>query len=451
MALALLGPLPARAGEPPAPWRAQEALGPAWLRYGLEHRSRFEHLDDDFRTSNPGDATGWSLRTLLSAEARLGPLVIGAEGIDARIVATDGTPLNTGLVDPVDLLQGYVGLRAEGLLADGDRAALIVGRQTLDLGSRRLVARNEFRNTINTFTGLGVAWTSREGDHASGFVGAPVVRLPSDPEDLRERPVALDRADPASPFWAVLVRSRPLAGRVALESYAIGLAERDGDLAATTDRRLTTPGIRVIRAPAANALDGQLEAAAQLGRSRASADPADTTDLDQRAWTVHASVGYRADLPGEPRVAVAYDAARGDRDPEDGVQQRFDPLFGARRFEWGPTGLYGALARSNTRSPALRLEARPHRVVDGFAAWRACWLQAARDAWTPAGLRDPTGRSGTFVGQQVEGRVRWQVAPGNLSLEVGGAVFVRGAFARTAPGGEAGPTTYGYGQLTGTL
>ena len=41
-----------------------------------------------------------------------------------------------------------------------------------------------------------------------------------------------------------------------------------------------------------------------------------------------------------------------------------------------------------------------------------------------AGLRDRDGSSGSFVGQQIEGRVRWQVFPKSLALDVG-ALTVR--------------------------
>lgn len=66
------------------PWRAHQALGIPWLGFGLEHRVRFEHLENDFRTANPGNATGLFMRTLLSPELRFLPFVVGAEIQDSR-------------------------------------------------------------------------------------------------------------------------------------------------------------------------------------------------------------------------------------------------------------------------------------------------------------------------------------------------------------------------------
>ena len=79
------------------------------------------------------------------------------------------------------------------------------------------------------------------------------------------------------------------------------------------------------------------------------------------------------------------------------------------------------------------------------------WLASSRDAWTTAGLRNPTGDSGRFIGQQPEFRVRWHILPKNLSLDVGAAYLVRGRFAKSAPDGQDDASTYLYAQITGTI
>jgi hypothetical protein len=391
------------------------------------------------------------MRTLLSAELRFLPLVVGVELEDSRIWASGTTPLNTTLVDPLELLQGYVGLRGENVLARGDAASLTAGRMTLDLGSRRLVARNEFRNTINAFTGLDLQWTSPARDVLRAFAVMPIVRLPSDPKGLSDHRIELDRENVDALFWAAFFQSRPLAAQVTVEAYVLGLHERDSSIAPSSNRRLSTPGVRVLRPPTPGELDFQLEVMGQFGRSRASAAATDTTDLDHLAFSLHASSGFRFDVPWGPRLVLQYDHATGDSSPGNGANNRFDPLFGARRFEFGPTGLYGAIARSNVSSPGVRFEVQPYRTVDAFAAYRLVWLASARDAWTTAALRDPTGEAGSFVGQQVEARVRWNVLPRNLSFDLGGAVFVRGEFAKHAPNGKEAPPVYVYSQVTGTI
>ncbi|MBM4376006.1 MAG: alginate export family protein [Deltaproteobacteria bacterium] len=322
---------------------------------------------------------------------------------------------------------------------------------TLDLGSRRLVARNEFRNTINAFTGFHAEWRSPANDVVRAFVVRPVIRLPSDPAGLAEDRIELDPENVDALLWGAFYQSRPLARGLTLEAYALGLHERDGSLAPSANRELITPGARLLLPPARGAFDVQVELMGQLGRSRATTAAKDTTDLEHLAFSVHASVGHRFATRWSPRLVLQFDHASGDRSPNDGINGRFDPLFGARRWEFGPTGLYGAIPRSNVTTPGLRVEVEPHRKVDTFIAYRPVWLAAARDAWTSAGLRDTSGAAGTFVGHQLEGRVRWHIFPKNLVLDVGGAVFVRGEFAREAPGGESAPSLYAYSQVTGTM
>ncbi|NJK88968.1 MAG: alginate export family protein, partial [Myxococcales bacterium] len=148
---------------------------------------------------------------------------------------------------------------------------------------------------------------------------------------------------------------------------------------------------------------------------------------------------------------LQYDYASGDGSPEDDTNNRFDLLLELAASSFGPTGLFGAIARSNVSSPGLRFELQPHRTVDAFAAYRLVWLASPRDAWTTSGLRDASGNSGSFVGQQIEARVRWHILPRNLCFDVGSAVLVRGEFASEAPGARDVSPVYVYTQVTVTI
>jgi hypothetical protein len=438
-----------REGSAGGPWRLHKAIGaPSWIRFGLEQRARYEHLQDDFHSGATGNSAGSSLRTLLSAELDFAPVVVGAEIEDSRAYTTEATPLNTTIVNPLEVLQAYAGLRHEGLFVSGDSAALTLGRFTIDLGSRRLVARNEFRNTINTYTGVDLRWTCPRKHMLRGFAVMPVLRFPSEDAELADNSVELDRENTDALFWAVFFGSAPLVADVQLETYVFGLHERDGTDAASANRKLFTPGVRVLRAPAKGQLDFQVETIFQFGTSRASTSATDTADLTHRAVAVHATVGRRFDVAWTPRLALQYDFASGDGDPDDERNGRFDPLFAARRFEFGPTGLYGAFGRTNMSSPGLRVEVAPHRTVDAIAAYRLHWLASARDAWAAAKLKDPSGQSGKFIGQQIEARVRWHVYPKNLSFDAGAAYLIKGEFATDAPDGSSASPLFVYTQMT---
>ena len=53
------------------------------------------------------------------------------------------------------------------------------------------------------------------------------------------------------------------------------------------------------------------------------------------------------------------------------------------------------------------------------------WLANASDAWVATGRVDPTGHSGTCIGQEVDMSLRYQIDP-RAEIEVGYAHFVAG-------------------------
>lgn len=440
----LLSPVSAEAATQKG-WSLDEVLPPALSITGT-FRARYEYLSDQFRIAQQGDADLVALRTLVHARLSLPfDLVAGAELEDSRAEETGDTPLNTTIVNTAELLQAYLELDRDEIFGGSLRAR--GGRLTMDVGSRRFVARNRYRNTLNGFTGLDLEWTgSEESGRASlrGFWTLPVYRQPNSQERLRDNDVVFDEESLDVQFWGLFAaRDLPVVGRG--ELFVFGIHEQDGGDRPTRNRSLATPGFRLFRAPAPGRFDYQLETAFQFGESRANVTS--TRDLDHFAHFHHAELGYTFDVPCSPRVALQYDYASGDEDPDDDDNERFDTLYGARRFDFGPTGIYGPFARSNINSPGLRFQARPHARLRGFVAYRLFWLASAKDAWTTTGVSDPTGDSGRFLGQQIEFRIRADVLPGNLGLEVGYAHLFAGSFIDDAPNSnDQGDSDYVYTQ-----
>jgi len=434
--------------EPRTPWRLEDATRSfGRLSVSGDFRIRYEYLDNQFRAGRPGSDQLLVLRTRLRAELRLTDwLSAGAELQDSRAyLADDNTLLSTGIVNTAELLRAYLEASFDDPFGGSHQAQL--GRVTMDLGSRRLVARNRFRNTSNAFTGLDWTWRSEAGRELRMFYTLPVQRLPQLPERLRGNEVEFDRESFDYQFWGLFFRDELPWGDT-VELYGFGLNERGAyDLTqedATFRRRLGTPGFRLLRAPRAGHFDYELESALQVGSSRLRL--AGRT-LDHRAWFVHLTLGHTFARRWSPRLLVHYDYASGDSDPSDGRDGRFDSLFGARRFEWGPTSLYGPFARSNINTPGLRLEVTPRPRWSAFVDYRAVWLAQRRDVWVGTGVQDPTGNSGSFVGQHIELRVRFDWIPGNVRLELGYAHLFAGEFIERAPNSNGGDTNYVYTQM----
>ena len=428
-------------------WLLGEAVGlPQGLTFEATHRWRFEYLSDEFRAGREGHENLTLVRTTAHAHWQVfESLGVGAELADSRAWANRRqVRLSTGLVNTAALLRAYAELSKDGVL-DG-RLRAQGGRMTMDVGDRRLVARNRFRNTINNFTGIDVEWMGPGGSVARGFYTLPVQRYPVQQDDLRDADYGWDQETFDLQFWG-LHGNRPIGalGLDATELFFYGLHERDRHRLPSRNRQIYTTGFRVKRDPAPGAFDFELESVIQFGQSRASTTT--TEDLDHLAHFHHAELGYHFDAPCAPRLALQYDYASGDDDQSDGRNNRFDTLFGAGRFDFGPTSLYGAFARSNINSPGLRFQLKPLAWISAFAAYRAFWLASKNDFWTTAGLIDLTGDTNGFVGHQVEARLRLDVLPGNLRLEGGVAHLFRGDFARNATGAvDEGDPTYFYVQ-----
>lgn len=431
------------AAEPPP--TLYEAVGaPSDWRISGTFRVRDEAIVDQFRPAPAAASDHFlSFRTTLFAEYHPGPVHLGSELFDSRgYNQRVGSSVGTSEVNALELGQAYVALdlgRAGGKAAPG---LLTLGRFTMDDGSRRLIARNQFRNTINAFTGARLDWRGRD-DAIRIFWTMPQVRLPDGAAAIRDNKVRGDRESSDLQFFGgAYTRQEVLGG--SLEVYGFGLTERDSPRLATRNRRLLTPGFRLYRAPRAGLADYELEAIYQFGRERGSTRATDLTDLKVSAWFVHAEAGRSFRAPWSPRVALQYDQASGDRG-KAGKFGRFDTLFGARRGEYGPTSLWGAVQRANLRSPALRLEVAPDPRWDAFVALRGLWLDSATDSFAATGVRDPTGRSGRFAGEQVEGRLRYWVVPKVARLEGGAAWLGKGRVLTDAPNApKTGDSRYGY-------
>jgi hypothetical protein len=441
----------AAAADQPKPWRLGTALSaPEWFSISGTYRIRYETLDNPYRAGTDGSDEILVERLLLNARVTLDHFFANVELEDSRQqLADSGTPLGTDQVNTLEPLQAYVGMRFADALEKGDHLDFELGRVTIDNGSRRLVARSRFRNTINAFSGLHATWKGSDGAEVQAMFVQPVQRKPSDFASLKDNDSELDTDSGDVRLWGVFTSWPRLFGNVTGEAYFYGFRLRDHVGVPAADRDLYTPGGRLYAKPAAGAWDFETEAAYQWGTSRASTSATDRRDLQHKAGFFHGEIGYTLKANMSPRVELSYDFASGDHNPTDNENNRFDTLFGARRSDLGPTGIYGALARANISTPGVRLELKPSKKVSAMVGYRAVWLASDRDQFTTARLQDATGNSGSFIGNQLEAQLQYNVVPGNIALEFGGAYLTHDDFLDHAPNApREGDTTYLYAAAT---
>jgi hypothetical protein len=126
-------------------------------------------------------------------EATFASWRVGGDFIDSRSALDDrGTPIDTTQVNEAELLQAYAAWNTKNFLGSDWSAEFKGRRQTIDPGYRRLVARNSFRNTINTFTGLNFMFEAPGQWQARSFFVLPVTRLPDTVSDIVNDEVEFD-------------------------------------------------------------------------------------------------------------------------------------------------------------------------------------------------------------------------------------------------------------------
>ncbi|WP_342349707.1 alginate export family protein, partial [uncultured Nitrospira sp.] len=159
------------------------AMGLAdFVDLGIENRMRFESVSHPWRSTAKIGGGRTDSQLALRSRVRFGlgngPLRFLFEGQDSREYFNNkpGAFVNTSTVNEWDILQLFGSLTVDNVFGSGLRTDAHFGRMTLDLGSRRYVARNDFRNTTNAFDGF--HWQIGKADtwRFRTFITEPVIR-----------------------------------------------------------------------------------------------------------------------------------------------------------------------------------------------------------------------------------------------------------------------------------
>ena len=403
--------------EPPGYVKTLDQFGIAgledldWLEFGLEQRTRFEYRSD-YRRPSLADDEQFLLRSRVYLGIRdvLDPLRLGIELQDSRQFHSD-FPDRTRDVNEAEFIQAFAELYFPDALGEGYPVQFRVGRMSLEYVDRRLVARNRWRNTTNAFDGFRLRLGQPSADWQFDFFAV---------QPVERRLTSRDRADEERWFYGLVGAWRPWSRLVTLEPYYFILDQdrKDGELA---DREIHTLGLHAFGPIGDTAFDYDFDTAFQFGEDG---------ERRQRAFAFRGEVGYTFQHAWQPRVGVSTIYASGDRDPDDGLSERFDRLYQATHCP-SMSDLFGW---QNIISPKIRVTLRPTSKLRIDTSYGAYWLASDSDAWVIPGRRDPNGDSGDWVGQELELRVRYKLDP-RIELEMGYSHFFPGPFAE-----NTGPT-----------
>lgn len=412
-----------------------------WLDFGIQQRVRYERRDDDLRRFDDAsfDAPWFSrTRVFVGIRKRLDPLRFAVEIQDSRRFQSHYAPSDRD-TNHAEFIQGFAELHFDDLLkADprGNARPLQVryGRQAFELLDRRLMARNEWRNTTNTFEGVRVSLGQDSNNWQLELMSFhPLTRLLAD----------TDKVDKDVRFTAIVGHWR-LWPRLTLEPHYFQVKQDVSPANANRARNIKAPGLRAYGKTASGAINYEASVMLQYGDDG-------TLDHDAQAYT--AEVGYTwLQHPWRPRLGLFYGYASGDKNPLDGESNRFERFYGfGRAWSANEYAFY-----ENMHAPKLRLDFQPIPGVRVDVGYSAFWLASSRDRFnnllgTTQFNRDGSGHSGDFVGQEVDGRVRFSPYE-YLIVAIGYAHFISEEFVlnrqRAAVGGSADDSDFAYVELT---
>jgi hypothetical protein len=348
-----------------------------WLDLGLEYRSRFEHRDNDFRRADQtldrrGDQTidePLLLRTraYVGVKNILDPFRFVLELQDSRRNLGGYTrEYDTRDVNNLHILQGYLELNFKQTFLGKDQLGndrpiwIRAGRHAWEAGDRRLIARNEWRNTTNNFSGLRANIGQKKNDwELELFAVKPIQRFTRDNDETNE----------SQNFYGGIFNYRGWSDVVTFEPFYFLLKQdgnkvkydndgRPAELSAKVDREINTAGLRAYGVIPGTQFDFDGSYNKQWGKvERLNGTKLDEVDHDAHAYNFE--LGYSIKHPWKPRLSAFYGLASGDRRTPRGSDttdmERFDRLFGFAR----PWSNDDYIQMENIRTQKVRLEFEP--------------------------------------------------------------------------------------------
>ena len=400
-----------------------------WLELGLEHRTRYEWRNNDVRRIEGGEDNPIFLRNRawIGIKNILDPFRFAVEFQDSRVV-NNKHAITDQERNEYDLINAYGELYFKNGLGVDDRyqdrpIRFRVGRMAYEATDRRFIARNEWRNTTNTFEGFRLNLGREVNDWEVDLFGMqPVRRLQT----------KFDEANDHLWFYGAIGTWRKWSDIVTIQPYFMGqkqTADPNGFTATNRlDRLIHMPGFRAY-GKVFNLFDFDVSYNHQLGYSG-------SNRVDAQGYTIE--IGKTFEHAWKPRVGLFYGYASGDKDPNDSVDNRFDRFFGFAR----PWSADHYVIYENLKAPKIRFEINPTQKLGFELGYGAYWLASKTDRMfdildgnisntvkDPGFNRDRTGRSGDFGGHAFEGRIRYQPTP-RISTILGYTHFTSGDFVK---------------------
>ena len=396
---------------------------PQWVRLSGELRAREEGFFGNHFTEGNDDMYLLQ-RVRLGVELRPTPWLTGfAQVQDARVSFADRVPAAPPLQDSLDLRQAYVQLGGESHLLN-----LRVGRQDLAFGEERLVGASNWGNVARSFDAIRLGM--HHGKYRFDAFASSVV-VPRDHDfDKHIQGDNLHGLYGQIDGWIPKATLQPfvfwrLAPSVLTERGSRGHLDSK------------TIGVRWAGLLPA-AFEYTVEMAAQRGSWGAE---------DVQAWAGFWRLGREfKNVVWNPRLRLEVNHASGDENLADGRHGTFDVLYPTAHDKYGMADQVGW---KNVNHVGVILEVKPRPSLVLQAKGHDWWLASEKDGLYNSGgtllVRDPTGRSGKHIGQEIDLQAIWTPSK-HIALGGGVGHMFTGSFLQNTTPGHA--YTFPYVQLT---
>ena len=389
-----------------------------WIETGIDYRTRFEMRDSDLRRSeNTVDYPILSrTRVYFGVKEIADPFRFTVEFEDARLSNSKFNATNRE-VNENEFIQAYGELFFENVLGENAPIRLRAGRMAFEELDRKMFARNPWRNTTNTFQGFRASFGQQSNSwEVDTFALQPLVRKLEKTDHRRK-----DQW-----FYGVVGSWRKWSDIITIQPYYFHLAQDTSD--GLIERDIYAPGLRMYGIIHDSNWDYDTNVTYQFGESG---------NGDHRALGLITEIGYSFDHSWKPRLSVFYGYGSGDKDPNDLDNERLERFFGAGR-PWSNDNYF---VWENLHAVRPRLEFSPCKSMQIDIGYSWYWLASDTDRWSSTDLRDTSGNSGSFLGQQFDIRAR-NILTNRINSNIGFTHFIPGKFTEATRRDEASDFFY---------
>jgi hypothetical protein len=392
-------------------------IGCNWLlSIGGEERVRYQHEEGGYLRIHATDDDYTLLRSRVYTDLWFRDIFrVFVEFYDARVNGQD-LPPNATDVNHSDFLNLFGELK----IWEFDDHPLYVraGRQEMLYGSQRLISPLDWANTRRTFNGVKAYWHGENLDLDAFWVQPVIVN-----------PTHFDSPDHNRQFLGGWSTYRPTKGQ-AIDLYYLYLDDTRpisvGQFGQRAGERVSTVGLRY--AGDWHNFLWDLEGDYQFGH---------WSNQEISAGAFASGLGYKfANLPMDPQFWIYNEWASGDHNGGTSSEHgTFNQLFPFGHYYFGFLDLVG---RQNIDDINMQFSLYPEKWILTMFQYHIFRLDAARDALYNAGgtaiRRDPTGRAGTDVGDEIDLVTNFHLSQ-HQDILLGYSKLFSGSFIkRTGPG-----------------